>query len=115
MAKYEVVLSLAAKRAVWGLRRVHDQDDLADCLRRELDHGPNADREYVFMVERQSYSYIATPLTFRAWTAVHRQLTRQELDRLEDEQNRRVEQFGFVIHDFLRPHSAFELGPHSYL
>jgi hypothetical protein len=110
VAKYEVVLAPAAKREVLGLRAMQDKDDLADCLRTELDHGPNAHLEFRFTNETGD-TYTATPLSFKAWTAVHRRLTRDELDRLEREQDRRVERIGFLICDFLPPQSAYALGP----
>lgn len=111
MAEYEVVLSNAARRAVWGVRTIQDRNDLADCLGRELFHGPNAKSEYVFPIRGESYT--ATPLTFRAWTAVHRRLTEHELDRLAKQEDRQVESIGFLVHDLLRPHTAFEMGPHG--
>ena len=41
VAEYEVVLSNAARRAVWGIRTVEERNDLADCLGSELFQGPN--------------------------------------------------------------------------
>ncbi|OJF13471.1 hypothetical protein [Couchioplanes caeruleus] len=111
MAKYEVVLSPAAWRAIRDLRTVQDRDDLADCLGKELDQGPNAENVWVFQIGDRNYT--ATPLTFRGWVAIHRPLSRAELDRLGDEQGRRVESMGFLIHDLLPPHTAFEIGPYS--
>src|SRR6476646_8339538 len=105
MAKYEVVLAPAARRAVLGLRTLQDKDDLADVLRTELDNGPNAQHEFHFQIGNNEI-YTATPLSFKGWTAVHRRLTSRELDRLEREQDRSVETFGFLVHDFLRPQSA---------
>ena len=111
-SKYEIVLGPAARRAVLGLETQQNKDDLADALRTELDGGPNLHHEYPFQIGNGEV-YTATPLSFKGWTAVHRRLTTEELRRLEDEQGRQVEASGFLLFDFLRPQSAFHLGPRA--
>ena len=106
MAGYEVVLGLAAKRAVLGLRTEKDREGLADALRQELANGPNADKEYRFdSVGDEGKIYTATPLSFNGFTAVHRRMASAELRRLRRELGHPVSR-GFFVLDILPPESG---------
>ena len=86
---YEVALGPAAIRARDGLFDPADWDDLEYALRTELVDGPNADKESSFDREGQPVSehsadsgdvvYTATPLSFQAYTAVHRGLSKHAM------------------------------------
>ena len=108
---YEVALGPAACRIMDGLSDPADWDDLEDALQTELVDGPNADRESTFDREGQPLSehsadsadvvYTATPLSFQAYTVVHRALTKDELDRLGEEQDRSTHHCGRYVIDIL--------------
>jgi hypothetical protein len=112
---YEVVLGPAAIRVVLSLPDPMVRRRLADALRAELANGPNAHNEFSF--DDASYSdrgagpgkvfYTATPLSFAGYTAVHRRLTGEELDRLRQEQDRPTAALGVYVFDILRAESAF--------
>jgi hypothetical protein len=116
-AKYEVTMGPAAHRAVLNLLYA-DRKGLADALRTELLDGPNADKEIWFDADMRplthpggSRVYVAVPLTFDAYVAVHRPMTKEELGRLGKEQHRRVAAAGFFVLDILGPGTAFSRGP----
>ncbi|MGH3168560.1 MAG: hypothetical protein ACRDN0_22095 [Trebonia sp.] len=114
--KYEIVLGPAANRLIPALPD-RDRKELAEALRTELSEGPNADKEVGFDVDMRPCRpgdvrvYTGTPLSFDAYVAVHRPLTRGELKRLGQEQHRRVARAGFLILDILHPASGFTRGP----
>jgi hypothetical protein len=110
---YEVILATAAKRLVSNLP---DSLALARCLRTELADGPNRDIEVTFDCEVQVCSlpgvpgdtvYTATPLSFEAYTAVHRPLTSDELKQLAEQKDGDVAERGFYVLDILPAESAF--------
>lgn len=114
---YEVVLGPAAIRAVLNLPDPGDRKLLAAALRTELINGPNAQYEYTFESDIRNYSdrgagpkpvtYKAIPLSFAAYTAVHRSLTVAELRRLKREQGRSGPGRGFYVVDILAAESGF--------
>lgn len=118
---YEVALGPAAIRTIDGLFDPADGDDLEYALQTELVDGPNADKETNFDREGQPFSedsvgpddvvYTATPLSFRAYTAVHRALTKDELDRLAEEQGRSTYDCGRYVTDILAAELAFARRP----
>ena len=55
--------------------------------------------------------YTGTPLTFDAYIALHRPMSKEELRRLRREQGRRVAALGFFVPDILHPATAFTGGP----
>jgi hypothetical protein len=112
---YEVVLGPAAIRVVLGMPDPVVRRQLADALQTELVSGPNAHNDFSF--DDASYSdrgagpgkvvYTATPLSFAGYTAVHRRLTGEELDRLRQEQDRSTARLGVYVFDIPRAESAF--------
>jgi hypothetical protein len=110
---YEVVLGPAAIRALLSLPDPGDRKELATAVRTELIDGPNAHNELRFDDTLRAYSdlsrapYTATPLSFAGYTAVHRRLTREELERLRREQGRPTAGQGVYVIDILRAESAF--------
>jgi hypothetical protein len=110
---YEVTLGPAAIRTVQCMSK-EDRGDLAEALRTELLNGPNASREFRFDSDVPAYTpgangtvYTATPLSFGAYTAVHRPLTGDEINRLRREQGRSAVGQGFYVIDILSVESAF--------
>jgi hypothetical protein len=120
MSRYEVVLGPAAIRTVLSLLEPA-RKELADALRTELLDGPNADKEVRFDGDMRvcdqtcgpdDVVYTGTPLSFDAYIALHRPMTREELQRLRREQGRRrVAAQGFFVPDILHPATAFTRGP----
>jgi hypothetical protein len=55
--------------------------------------------------------YTATPLSFQAYTVVHRALTKDELDRLAEEQDRSTHDCGRYVIDILPAELAFTRRP----
>ena len=117
--KYEVVLGPAAIRTVLGLPEL-ERKELADALRTELLDGPNADKAVRFDGDMRPCDqtcgpddvvYTGTPLTFDAYIALHRPMSKEELKRLRREQGRRVAALGFFVPDILHPATAFTGGP----
>ncbi len=108
---YEVTLGPAAIRTIEGLPDPDDRSDLGSALRTELVAGPNADKEIRFdskgrplageAVDSADVVYMATPLSFQAYTAVHRPMTKDELDRLREEQGRSTYDCGLYLVDIL--------------
>jgi hypothetical protein len=103
-ATYEVVLGPEAIRVIRDLP-YPDRRKIGDALRSELVDGPNASSEYRFDYGKAQYT--ATPLSFKAHTAVHRPLTRSELARLSREQRRPVGERGFYVIEIRSGVSAF--------
>jgi hypothetical protein len=109
---YEVTLGPAAIRAI---ATCADPKYLAEALMTELVDGPNRDVEIRFDRNIQlsqdpapgTVIYTATPLSVGSYTAVHRPLTSDELQRLAIEQERPVADRGFYVVDVLPPESAF--------
>lgn len=120
---YEVTLGPAAERFVLALRWPKDRADLADALRQELGgDGPNSDKEFRFDSYGNAVTsadpgapdgavYTATPLSFKGCTAIHRPMTRAELQRLRRELGHSVARTGVHVFDILRPDSAYSRRP----
>ena len=120
-AVYEVTFGPAAIRtfqSLGGRARL-----LAEALLTELADGPNADKEVELKFDSDGNCefltspaahvgdiYTATPLSFDAYTALHRQMDHYELWRLEREQGRPVADRGFYVLDILPPESGFSRG-----
>lgn len=94
---YEVALGPAAIRAIRDLPQRY-RLMLAAALRDELDAGPNSVNAYKF--DHRNAQYMATPLSFNAYVAVHRQLTDLELLRLSRQAGREVAPRGFWVIEF---------------
>jgi len=112
---YELVLGPAAIRTLLGLPG-HERKELAASLREELVNGPNAHSEVKFDSDLRALSedttdkgpvYTATPLSFAAYIAVHRPLTKEELKRLRRERGSRTAHKGFFVMDILAASTAF--------
>jgi hypothetical protein len=117
---YEVVLAPAAKRLV---RSLEDRQELARCLATELAEGPNSGVEVTFDCEVQVCNapdvpgdtiYTATPLSFKAYTALHRPLTSDELKQLAENKDSVVAERGFYVLDILPAESAFFMRPRLF-
>ena len=113
--KYEVVPGPAAIRTILGLSDP-ERKELADALRTELLDGPNAGKEARFDGDMrpcgpEDVVYTATPLSFGAYVALHRPMTKEELKQLRRDQGRGVAGRGFYVLDILSPGSAFTRGP----
>jgi hypothetical protein len=117
---YEVLLAPASERL---MRSLSDPLQLAGCLRTELADGPNADVAVTFDYEVQICSapevpseacYTATPLSFEAFTALHRPMTTEELKQMGEEKNRDVADRGFYVLDILPAESAFFMRPRLF-
>jgi hypothetical protein len=116
-SRYAVVLQRAALRTIESLSQP-DREGICAALLGELRDGPNAGKEIRFdpsnwsdvpSVEAKEQIYTATPLSFGAFTAVHRPLTAAEMDRLR-EQNNTTEDSGYHVVDILPPELAFRGG-----
>jgi hypothetical protein len=116
---YEVTLGPAAIRLFRRLRNP-DQRKLADVLQAELADGPNTSKEIRFDSDvrggvdpgtsQDDVFYTATPLSFAGYTAVHRQMTEYEIERLGREQGHSPAHQGFYVIDILPAESAFNRG-----
>lgn len=116
---YEVTLGPAAERFVLALRRPKDRADLADALRQELaGDGPNSGKAFRFDPAGNAVTsadpgtadgsvYTATPLSFKGCTAIHRPMTRAELQRLRRELGHSVARTGLHVFDIIRPDSGY--------
>ena len=117
---YEVTLGPAAIRLFQRLRDL-DQRKLADVLQTELANGPNTSKEIRFDSDvrggvdpgasQGDVFYTATPLSFAGYTAVHRPMTEDEIERLCREQGHSMAARGFYVIDVLPAESAFNRGP----
>jgi hypothetical protein len=105
---YEVVLGPAAIRTIERLPEP-EQGTLADALRNELVDGPNVKAAFSFVCEIGQYT--ATPLSFEAYTVVHRPMTEDELSRLSREQQRPTAETGFYVPEIRGGESAFTRRP----
>ncbi len=113
-AAYEVTLGPAAIRMIL---RLPDPEYLANSLATELENGPNADKVLRFDGNAQvcigdaapggENIYTATPLSFDAYTAIHRPMTGEELARLAEKLGRNVAGHGYYVVDILPAESAF--------
>jgi hypothetical protein len=118
---YEVVLAPAAIRFFASLQPA-DQLGLGDALRTELGLGPNADKEIRFDSSiwadggpgaLADIFYTATPLSFGGYTAIHRELTKAEIERLgrQSHASRLIADHGFYVIDVLPAETAFRRWP----
>jgi hypothetical protein len=116
---YEVVLAPSALRVVVALRRA-DRLGIFDALQAELENGPNADKEIRFDSsiwadtvpgDAEDPVYTATPLSFGGYTALHRPLTKAEIERLAARQNSAIADRGYYVIDILPAESAFRRWP----
>jgi hypothetical protein len=55
--------------------------------------------------------YRATPLSFCGYTAIHRMMTSDEVERLRQEDESSTANRGFYVIDLLAPESAFRRWP----
>ena len=119
---YIVRLGPAADRIIRALEP-YDRDVLYQVLATELADGPNADKEIRFDSDGaalvftdhddpdgQVY-YTATPLSFKAYTAIHRPMTRDELTRAAQEDGHADIGLGFLVFEILAAESAFTRRP----
>jgi hypothetical protein len=114
-AKYEVMPGPAAIRTILSLSDP-ERKELADALRTELLDGPNASKEARFDGDMRACGpgdavYTGTPLSFGAYVAIHRPMTKEELKRLRQEQGPKIAGRGFYVLDILSPSAAFTRGP----
>jgi hypothetical protein len=119
---YVVKLAPAAERIIRALDP-HDQQGLDRVLAEELADGPNADKEIRFDSDGGAYvyagnddadggvGYTATPLSFKAYTAIHRPMTEAELSRVSWEQGDPAAERGFYVFEILPAESAFTRRP----
>jgi hypothetical protein len=116
---YEVTLGPGAVRI---LLRLGDWEELAEALRTELVDGPNAGTELRFDADGNAevhvashgpgcVIYTATPLSCDGYTALHRPMTKEELERLSREVEGPVADRGFYVVDILPAESGFTRGP----
>jgi hypothetical protein len=115
--RYIVKLAPAAERFVRTLEPC-DRQGLDRALAAELINGPNADKEVRFDADGgpPGYAdpdltgdatwYTATPLSFKAYTAVHRPMTESELGTVAGKNDRTIDH-GFYVFDILPAESAF--------
>ncbi len=113
---YAVTLGPAAVRTIEGLPDL-DRRKLASALRTELANGPNTVKEITFDssvrtdvdpgASPDKVFYTATPLSFAGYTAVHRPMTGEEIERLRLEQGHSMATWGFYVIDILPAESAF--------
>lgn len=119
---YEVVLGPAAIRTIRSMSNA-DLVRLATALRTELSNSPNASNEIRFDSDVRTYegadadagpggaAYTATPLSFGAYTAIHRPMTDDEISQLRREQSGPIADQGFYLIDILPAEAAFSRGP----
>lgn len=118
---YIVKLTPTAQRILQNLEP-HEQRALHRALRKELTFGPNADKEIRFDADGNAPGYAdpdslddkrcytATPLSYKAYTAVHRPMSKDELRRETQESDHRGLTQGFYVFDILPAESAFRHG-----
>jgi hypothetical protein len=116
---YIVVLGPAATRTMQSLLPF-DQRELSRVLNDELADGPNADKEIRFDSDGHprpcdgrsrdgTVCYTATPLSHKAYTAIHRPMTMAELSAAGTAQRDHATDLGFYVLDILAAEPAFEL------
>jgi hypothetical protein len=103
---YELILGPVAARTLESLPEP-EQRELAAALREELTAGPNARAEYRF--ECKGVLYTATPLSFKALTAVHRPLDQAELERVAQKQHRPARDTGSFVIEIRSGETAFHI------
>lgn len=116
--QYVVRLAPAAERFFRTLGS-YDQQGLDRALAEELIDGPNADKEIRFDANGGSpvytdpdlpgdvLCYTATPLSYKAYTAIHRPMTKDELSRTAEGTSDPASDHGFYVFDILSAESAF--------
>lgn len=116
--RYIVKLAPAAERFFRTLK-LYDQHGLDRALADELMDGPNADKEVRFDADGGFPVYVdpdlpgdvtcytATPLSFKAYTAIHRPMTKDELSRAAEAANNLTPDHGFYVFDILPAESTF--------
>src|SRR6266536_1008819 len=116
--QYILKLAPTAERFFRALE-LYDQQGLDRDLADELLDGPNADKEIRFDADGGSpvYAdpdlpgdvtfYTATPLSLKAYTAIHRPMTKDELSRAAEGKNDLATDRGFYVFDILSAESAF--------
>jgi hypothetical protein len=118
---YIVKLAPAAQRIFRSLEP-YDQRGLDRVLAEELVDGPNADKEIRFDSDggSQPYAdpdadgtgcYTATPLSFKAYTAIHRPMTEDELSGVSQGEGGPAAERGFYVFEILAAESAFTRRP----
>ncbi|GEM_PF-4614293 len=119
---YIVRLAPAAQRIIRTLEP-YDQQRLNRVLAEELADGPNADKEIRFDSDGgvQVFAdpggpdgpvcYTATPLSYKAYTAIHRRMTEDELRRVSQQDGDPAADLGFYVFDILAAESAFTRRP----
>jgi len=120
--EYIVKLAPAAQRVIRTLEP-SDQHGLDRVLAEELADGPNADKEIRFDSDGGFHAYpdddgpgdrvcyTATPLSFKAYTAIHRPMTEDEINRALREDGDPVADRGFYVLEILAAESAFTRRP----
>jgi hypothetical protein len=117
---YIVVLGPAATRIIQSLNHF-DQRELKRVLNDELADGPNADKEVRFDSHGHAQRggdrarpgrlyYTATPLSHRAYTAIHRPMSTAELSMATRARRDQATDLGFYVLDILVADSAFTPG-----
>jgi hypothetical protein len=116
--QYIVKLAPAVERFFQTLE-LYDQQGLDRALANELIDGPNADKEVRFDADGgfpvhgdpdlpgELTCYTATPLSFKAYTAIHRPMTRYELSKAAGGKSDLAIDHGFYVFDILSAESAF--------
>src|ERR1700760_2299701 len=106
--RYVVRFAPAADRIIRALDP-YDRGVLHHVLATELADGPNADKEIRFDSDGAAWVfpdhddsrgqpyYIATPLSFKAYTAIHRPMTRDELSRVAQQDGQADIALGFLV------------------
>lgn len=121
---YEVVLAPAARRAIAAIAKSR-WGELADALRTELANGPNIANEVRIDPSiwadadpgaPDDMAYRATPLSVDGYTAIHRPLSKAEIEllaeqRLRERRRRLTATSGFYVIDLLPAESAFRRWP----
>ena len=120
--RYIVRLAPAAERVIRTLEPF-DQQGLDRVLAEELMDGPNADKEIRFDSDGGAQVYVdhdhpdgrlyytATPLSFKAYTAIHRPMTEDERSRACREDADRKAEHGIYVFEILAAESAFTRRP----
>ena len=120
--QYIVKLAQAAEQVFQALE-FSDQQELDRALAEELADGPNADKEIHFDADGgfqvhadpglpgDVVCYTATPLSFKAYTAIHRPMTKGELAKVSAEASDLAADHGFYVFDILPAESAFTRRP----
>lgn len=116
--RYIVRLAPAAERFIRALEP-YDQQGLDRALADELIDGPNADKEVRFDANGAFLAYVdpdlpgkltcytATLLSFKAYTAIHRPMTKDELGIAAAGTSDLAIDHGFYVFDILSAESAF--------